>query len=59
LRDGLVESDDACDPLGSTHRGEFGLTVRVHAAVVLGWVWCDNPTFPSPRRMNNLLELHS
>ena len=37
LRDRLVEIDDAVDHLGSTHRGEFGLTVTVHAAVVLGW----------------------
>ena len=57
-RDGLVEIDDAFDHLGSTERGEFGLTVRVHAAVVLGWVLFHIPTFPSPRRMNNLLELH-
>jgi hypothetical protein len=56
---GVMEFDDAVDDLGSTERGEPSLTVQVHAAVVLGWVLCDNPTFPSPRRMNNLLERHS
>ena len=37
-RDGLLKIDDAMDHLGSTQRGEFGLTVGVHAAVVLGSV---------------------
>jgi hypothetical protein len=57
--DGVMEFNDAVDDLGSTERGEPSPTVQVHAAVVLGLVLCDNPTFPSPRRMNNLLELHS
>ena len=43
LRDGLVEIDDAMDHLGSTQRGEFGLTVRVHAALVLGLVLISQP----------------
>ena len=55
----LMEVHDAMDDLGSTARREPGLTVQVHAAVVLRLVLCDNPTFPSPRRMNNLLEYHS
>ena len=55
----LVKIEDAADDLGSTPRSEPGLTVQVHAALVLGWVWCDNPTFPNPRRMNNLLERHN
>jgi len=38
LGDGLPEIDDTTDHLGSTERGEFGLTVVVHAAVVLGLV---------------------
>ena len=43
LRHGLVEIDDAVDHLGSTHRGEFGLTVDVHAALVLGLVLLSQP----------------
>ena len=56
--DGLMKLEDTFDHLGSTQRREPGLTVHVHAAV-LGWWLCDNPTSPSPRRMNNLLKLHS
>ena len=43
LRDGLVKIDDAFDHLGSTQRGELGLTVRVHAAVVPGSVLISQP----------------
>jgi hypothetical protein len=43
LRHGLVEIDDPRDHLGSTQRGEFGLTVSVHAAVVLGSVLLSQP----------------
>ena len=43
LRDRLVEIDDATDHLRSTQRGEFGLTVRVHAALVLGLVLISQP----------------
>ena len=57
LGNGLMEFNDAFDHLGSTQRREPGLTMDVHA-VVLGWWLCDNPTSPSPRRMNNLLKLH-
>ena len=46
LRDGLLESDDAVDHLGSTHRGQLGFTVRVHAAVVLGSVLISQPHLP-------------
>ena len=56
---GLRKIPDAVDDLRSTPRSEPGFTVQVHAAVVLGLGLCDNPTFPTPRRMNNLLELHS
>jgi hypothetical protein len=38
LRDGLVAIDDETDHLGSTQRGEFGLTEGVHTAAVLGEV---------------------
>ena len=58
LRHGPVKNEDAADDLGSTPGSEPGFTVQVHAALVLGWVLCDNPTFPNPRRMNNLLERH-
>ncbi len=58
LGDWLGEAKDALDHLGSTERGEFGLTVALHAAVLAGG-WSHNPTSPSPRRMNNLLERHS
>jgi len=37
-RDRLVEVDNAPDHLDSTQHREFGLTVRVHAAVVFGSV---------------------
>ena len=43
LCDGLVEIDDASDHLGSTPRSEFGLTVGVHAAAVLGQVLISQP----------------
>lgn len=42
-RHGLVKINDAFDHLGSTQRGEFGFTMRVHAAVVLGMVSISQP----------------
>jgi hypothetical protein len=56
--DRLLEFENAFNHLGSTQRREPGLTMHVHAAV-LGWWLCDNPIFPGPRRMNNLLKLHT
>ena len=38
LGDWLGEIEDASDHLGSTARGELGLTVNVHAAVRGGWL---------------------
>ena len=40
---GLPEVKNAVDHLGSTQRREFGLTVGVHAAGVLGWVLLSQP----------------
>ncbi len=45
-RAGLVKIDDAMDHLRSTPRGEFGLTGRVPAAVVLGSVLISQPHLP-------------
>ena len=60
LGDRLVEIENAPDHLGSTPRGEFGLTVRVHAAVVPGEVLLSQPHLSkSSPHENNLLELHS
>jgi hypothetical protein len=43
LSDGLLKIDDAPNHLGSTERGESGLTVAVHAAVVPGEVLISQP----------------
>ena len=43
VRHGLLENDAAADHLGSTQGREFGLTVKVHAALVFGLVLLSQP----------------
>jgi hypothetical protein len=44
--DGLLKMEEASDHLGSTHGGQFGVTVTVHAAVDFGLVLISQPHLP-------------
>jgi hypothetical protein len=44
--DGLLAIKEASDHLGSTQRGQFGVTVTVHAAVGFGLVLISQPHLP-------------